>query len=295
MMYVNLQGKISNVAIFSKEIHEHVHQERQLRSDLVHALHANELYLDYQPIVNADKEIVSIEALVRWNHPTKGLIRPAQFIPIAERSGLIVQLGEWVLRSVCAQAKTWQEEGIETAPISVNIAPSHYYSNIVSQIEELIIEFGISPDALELEITESHIMHDIPEFIKIIHKLKALGIHISIDDFGTGYSSLSYLYHIPAKRLKLDRLFIQDLQHKKEKRAALIVKSIIELAHQLNMEVVAEGIEEMDQFHTLVAHGCDHFQGYLFSRPVSPNQIEDWFPKQMSSGSRDWGRKECIN
>lgn len=286
MINCNLQGS-SSVAVFNKELSDRVQQERELRRDIYRALYSNELSLYYQPIVNSDNEIISLEALVRWDHPTKGMLLPSQFIHIAESSGLIVQLGEWVLRNVCAQAKSWQKEGIENFSISVNISTCHFYSNIAKFIGNLLLEFELSPELLELEITESYIMKDIPQFIQIIKELTSLGVDISIDDFGTGYSSLSYLYQIPAKRIKLDRLFIQSIYPTEEKRASVIVKSIIDLAHLLNMEVVAEGIEEIEQYRAMVQHGCDKFQGYLFSKPISSAKVREIFRKKIITCSRD--------
>jgi EAL domain-containing protein (putative c-di-GMP-specific phosphodiesterase class I) len=213
-----------------------------------------------------------MEALVRWQHPTNGLIPPMQFIPLAEETGLIVPIGEWVLRTACARNKSWQEQGLPPLCISVNLSARQFaYENLLQDVARALNETGLDAAFLELEITESMVMHDPEHAIELLNNLKAMGISISIDDFGTGYSSLSYLKRFPIDSLKIDRSFIKDLPL--DGNDAAITQAIIAMAHGLKLKVIAEGTETGEQLSFLRAHECDEMQGYYFSKPLPEREF----------------------
>jgi EAL domain-containing protein (putative c-di-GMP-specific phosphodiesterase class I) len=208
-----------------------------------------------------------MEALVRWRHPQHGLISPMEFIPLAEETGLIVSIGEWVLRTACAQIKSWQDDGFQPLHVSVNLSARQFEQlNLSETVLEIIRETGINPGCLELELTESSIMKNPESAIKTLVKLKETGIKISIDDFGTGYSSLGYLKHLPIDILKIDRSFVRDLTTNPDDAA--IVMAIIALGHNLNLKVVAEGVETEEQLKFLHLLRCDEWQGFFNSKPM---------------------------
>ncbi len=238
-----------------------------LESSLRKALAHDELLLHYQPILDvATDRIHGLEALLRWRHPELGLVSPAEFIPLAEVTGLILNIGPWVLRTACAQARAWQlrQPGLR---IAVNLSARQFQeSGLVGHVTEALAETGLEPRCLQLEITESSAMQNAQAAIQTLRELKALGVGLSIDDFGTGYSSLSYLKRFPIDTLKIDQSFIRDIETDPDDAA--IASAIIALAHTLKLEVVAEGVETPGQLEFLARHGCDLTQGYLFSRPV---------------------------
>jgi len=208
--------------------------------------------------------------LVRWNSAHSGMVSPASFIPLAEETGLIIPLGEWVLRTACRQNRAWQDAGYPPIPISVNLSPRQLArGDIVEVVERILRETGLAAQYLELEITESVMTTDVEKSFALLTQLRALGVKISLDDFGTGYSSLSYLKRFPVDTLKIDQSFVRDIATDQD--SAAIVKAIISLGRNLNLTVLAEGIETEDQFQFLLANGCDEGQGYLMSKPV-PNK-----------------------
>ncbi|WP_265949600.1 EAL domain-containing protein [Dechloromonas sp. A34] len=246
----------------------------KLENDLRRALERDEITVFYQPVVNTvSGEIAGVEALVRWLHPEEGIISPAEFIPIAEDTGLILALGERVLRTACAQAKTWLDNGLSKLHVAVNLSAKQLEQPDLRDIVlRALSDSGLPASALVLEITESVLMARAAESIDLLRDLRSLGIHLSIDDFGTGYSSLSYLKHLPANTLKIDRSFIQDIPQDED--AVAIVTGILALAHSLRMNVVAEGVETIAQQETLARLKCDQLQGYLFSKPLPAEVIE---------------------
>jgi diguanylate cyclase len=250
-------------------------QELLLELELHQALERQEFEVYYQPKVHLRTgEIEGAEALVRWYHPERGSISPAEFIPLAERTGFIVPLGEWILRTACTQAQVWQTAGLPPIRIAVNLS-GHQFSqpHLGQQIIEILQETGLDPRYLELELTESTVMQNPETAIATLSQLKALGIQISIDDFGTGYSSLSYLGQLPFDILKIDRSFVCSLTQ--DEKNAAITTAILQLARSLNLKVVAEGVETEDELAFFYGHDCDEIQGYWFSPPLSAPAFEE--------------------
>jgi EAL domain-containing protein (putative c-di-GMP-specific phosphodiesterase class I)/CheY-like chemotaxis protein len=246
----------------------------QIKTSLYDALEREEFQLYYQPQVNIQTgKIISAEALIRWLHPEKGLISPAQFIPSAEATGFIVQLGEWVLQTACRQMQVWQNAGFSGLRVAVNLSARQFHQpDLSSRVAQILAEIGLEPSSLELELTESLMVEDAPSAIATLQQLKSLGVSISIDDFGTGYSSLSYLAQYPFDTLKIDRCFISNITHGCTNAA--IVKAIIEMAHSLCLEVVAEGVETEAEKDFLGRYKCDTMQGYFFSPPLPAGDFE---------------------
>ncbi|MFO0752887.1 MAG: EAL domain-containing protein [Thermodesulfovibrionales bacterium] len=244
-----------------------------LENSLRRTLDRGELVVHYQPQVNVGtRRIVCVEALVRWQHPELGLLDPMQFIPLAEETGFIIPMDEWVLRTACEQNKAWQEAGYAPLRMTVNLSARQFQQpNLIEMVSGVLRETGLKPEYLELEITESTAMGDIDLTIPTMVQLTGLGIQLSIDDFGTGYSSLSYLKKLPVQKLKIDKSFIRDLTADQDDRA--IVNAIIALAHSLKLNVVAEGVETQEQMDYLSVSGCSEIQGYLFSRPLPSDEL----------------------
>ncbi|MGE7674086.1 bifunctional diguanylate cyclase/phosphodiesterase [Lysinibacillus sp. NPDC094403] len=247
-----------------------------IEQELHKALANEEIYLDFQPQVNLKTgEIESVEALVRWCHPTRGFVSPELFIPVAEESGLIIPLGKWVLETACSQAKTWKEQGLPPMKVAVNLSIGQLFQqDFVHMVQEILQRTNLEPKYLQLEITESMTMN-IDHITQLLHELKAIGIQIAVDDFGTGYSSLSYLKDFPIDCLKIDRAFVRNIQHNPNDEA--LVSMILSMAKHLRLKVVAEGIEEVEQLAFLINGDCDYIQGYLFSKPISAEQISNTF------------------
>jgi EAL domain-containing protein (putative c-di-GMP-specific phosphodiesterase class I) len=245
-----------------------------IEADLRHALGRGEFVLHYQPQVSLkDGDVVGMEVLLRWQHPTLGLIPPTRFIGLAEEMGLIVSIGAWVIREACVQTKAWHQAGFADLRVAVNLSPRQFTQKALAQsIADVLLATGLEAHFLELELTESMIMSDVDSAITILRALKQLGVKISIDDFGTGYSSLSYLRRFPIDVLKIDQSFVNDLTSDAD--AAAIVVAIISLAHSLRLQVIAEGVETAEQLAFLRARGCDQTQGYYFSRPVGAKEFE---------------------
>jgi PAS domain S-box-containing protein len=272
MRHTKSEGK-NNYHFYSTSMHSFVLELLTLESDLHKALERDELLLYYQPKVDAATRMVKgMEALIRWKHPDKGLIPPMQFIPLAESSGLIIPIGEFVIRTVCGQIKTWQEAGYKQMKIALNVSSRQFdQQNLIEIVKDALQDTMISPQCLELEITESTIMRSPEKAIQILMKVKAMGIGITIDDFGTGYSSLSYLKRLPLDFLKIDQSFVKSLASDPNDQA--IVMATIAMAHSLNLKTIAEGVETEEQLSFLQEHGCDEIQGYLFSRPLPAEEI----------------------
>jgi diguanylate cyclase (GGDEF)-like protein len=244
--------------------------ENMLRKALAH----RELVLFYQPVVDMQsKNIVGVEALIRWRHPELGMVSPAHFISVAETSGLIIPIGDWVLRTACRQAKLWQKKVDPELTVAVNLSARQFQQpNLTEEIAEVLEETGLSPRYLELEITESNAMQNADNTIYTLRELKALGVRIAMDDFGTGYSSLNYLKRFPIDTLKLDQSFVRDITT--DPSDAAIATAVIAMAHSLNLKVIGEGVETEEQFSWLQKHQCDYIQGYLFSRPLPVEELE---------------------
>ncbi|MFF2175066.1 EAL domain-containing protein [Lysinibacillus sp. NPDC058147] len=255
-----------------------------IEQELHKALANEEFYLDFQPQVNLKTgKIESVEALVRWRHPTRGFVSPELFIPIAEESGLIIPLGKWILETACFQAKTWKEQGLPPLKVAVNLSLGQLFQqDLVQMVQEILQRTNLEPKYLQLEITESMTMN-IDQMTQLLHELKAIGIQIAVDDFGTGYSSLSYLKDFPIDCLKIDRAFVRNIQHNPNDEA--LVSMILSMAKHLRLKVVAEGIEEVEQLAFLINGDCDYIQGYLFSKPISAEQISNTFTELNNRAS----------
>jgi EAL domain-containing protein (putative c-di-GMP-specific phosphodiesterase class I) len=251
---------------YSPDMNTRAFERLFLDADLHQAIERGELEVYYQPQINLEKgEVVGVEALLRWNHQQKGQISPAVFIPLAEESDLILEIGRWVLDHACQQGQQWREEGKRDLRVAVNLSARQFRSDLPDIVALALKSSGLPPYLLELELTESLLM-DKPEMARIIlNRVQDLGVSLSIDDFGTGYSSLSYLKHFPLNRLKIDRSFVKDLIVNSDD--ATIVEAIIALAHGLRLNVVAEGVETLDQLEFMKAHQCDEVQGFLIATP----------------------------
>jgi diguanylate cyclase (GGDEF)-like protein len=267
MYHAKDEGR-NNFQFYSKAMNAAALELLAMENELRKALEHDELVLYYQPKLNAaTRTIIGMEALIRWRHPDKGLISPGRFIPLAEANGLIVQIGEFSLRTACAQMKQWQDAGLNPGSVAVNVSGRQFsQKNLVEVVNSALEDAGLSPECLELEITESTIMRDPEEAVRVLLELKAKGIQIAIDDFGTGYSSLSYLKRLPLDFLKVDQSFVKNLASSHSDRA--IVLAIIAMAHSLNLKVIAEGVETEEQLSFLLEQGCDEFQGFIFSQAV---------------------------
>jgi diguanylate cyclase (GGDEF)-like protein len=265
--------------IFSRTMNATAMQRLTLETDLRRALEREELVLHYQPIVRADTgAITGAEALVRWQHPSLGLLLPSEFIPIAEENGLIVPLGEWVLRTACAQNRAWQDAGFAPLRIAVNLSSRQIrQGTLVTTVRAALEAAGLDPRWLSLELTESVLMERQHEAVAALHRLRALGVQLSIDDFGTGYSSLSYLKHFPVDSLKIDRTFVRDLIAVPDDAA--ITAAVIAMAHALELKVVAEGVETHEHLAFLRGQGCDEVQGHLVGRAVPADRFFEWLAR----------------
>lgn len=270
-LYAAKNGGRNRISFYEAGMDAAAQARRMIEFDLRLALQRDELSLHYQPLVDVTTGItVAYEALLRWVHPTQGLIMPTQFIMIAEETGLIVPLGEWVIRKAVAEAATWPEH----ISISVNLSPNQMRSpNLISTIVEALATSGLAASRLEMEVTETVLMSDSEIHLATLHKIKALGVRIALDDFGTGYSSLNYLRTFPFDKIKIDRCFIQDIEKRDDCQA--IVRSVIDLASRLGMVTTAEGVETAEQFAQLKTEGCDQVQGFLFSKAVPASELTD--------------------
>ena len=263
----------NNYRFFSQKMNKEAMERLRLETDLRRALERDELVLFYQPIIrSATNKVVSAEALLRWQHPERGFVPTEQFISVAEETGLIVSIGEWVLRTACKQAKQIQQSGFPEISIAVNASPEQVWSGtLVDLVRQALDDSGLRPEHLDLEVTESVCMDDLPETVGTLDKLKAMGIRISVDDFGTGYSSLSYLKRYPFHTLKIDRTFVGDLPSDLDDVA--LVEAVLVMAKGLGLQVLAEGVETEEQRQYLTSRKCDLLQGFFFSRPLPLEQF----------------------
>jgi diguanylate cyclase (GGDEF)-like protein len=291
-MYHAKQRGGSNVQCFASSMNLVTEERVRYEADLHRALKLQQFELHYQPKVSAlSKQIHSVEALIRWRHPERGLIAPGEFIPLAEDSGLIVPIGEWVLREACRQARAWQDQGLPMVRIAVNVSALQFRRHdLVETVRRALTDAGLNARYLEIELTESAVMTHPEESVEILERLSRMGVIVSVDDFGTGYSSMSYLRRFPIDKLKIDRSFINNLMTSAVD--ASIVRAIISLAHGLRLKVVAEGVETSDQLAYLQKLGCDQYQGFYFSPPLTATAIED----MMRAGGEDgsWTEDEAA-
>lgn len=268
-------GKEDNGLKEYSEEKSHAFQRRYLlQKELYQAMNKDELMLYYQPQIDtAKKNIFGMEVLLRWKHPELGFVSPAEFIPIAEETGLIIEIGRWSMEQACSQLKKWHESGNAELRMSINLSVKQFYQpDLVSMVSRILEKYDIAPYCFEIEFTESLSMHNSENFIKTVESLKNINIHLSVDDFGTGYSSLSYLTQLPLDKIKIDRSFIKKMLSSKQDE--IVIKTIIGLAKNLGMQIIAEGVEEECQADFLKAHGCHQMQGYFFSKPVPAEKID---------------------
>lgn len=259
----------NNLQVFTEEMAGKAHEKLLKQAELREAISREEFLLHFQPQMNLETgRVFAAEALLRWRHPERGMVSPADFIPLAEETGLIVPIGDWVLRAACRQCKAWHDAGLPLLIVSVNVSARQFRErNWAAHVAAVLAEVGLDPRYLELELTESLIMQDVPGALATMHELEAIGVHLAIDDFGTGYSSLSALKRFPVRRLKIDRSFVEDIPANVDDKA--ITAAIISLAQNLGLRVIAEGVETQAQVEFLRHSGCDEIQGYFFSRPLA--------------------------
>src|SRR6201999_621974 len=260
------------INLYEPEMDQQIRDRRVLHQDLSLAIKRGELSLYFQPQAvsasdAAESEVVGFEALARWNHPVRGFVPPSDFIPLAEGSSLIVDMGEWILREACREAASWPKP----LQIAVNLSPGQFaHGDVVGMVHTILLETGLAPGRLELEITEGVLIEDFDRGLALLRRLKALGVRISMDDFGSGYSSLSYLQAFPFDKIKIDRAFVINLG--RNPQSAAIVSAVIDLGHGMGMSLVAEGVETLEQLAFLADEGCDAVQGYLLGKPLPIGQ-----------------------
>ncbi|MYL34776.1 EAL domain-containing protein [Pontibacillus yanchengensis] len=274
-MNVIKQNNRNNYKVFESSISKDFKSMLRMETELRKAMKEQQFELHYQPQKDIGSErVVGLEALLRWNHPEKGYISPATFIPIAEKTSLILQIGNWVLHEACKQNKLWQDQGYSPVVVGVNLSAKQFHqADLVEQVSSVLQQTGLHACYLELEITESMAMSNEEDIIHTLKGLRELGVHVSIDDFGTGYSSLKYLSRFPVNKLKIDKAFI----HENRRQNKAIIKSIIHMSHSLNMKVIAEGVETEEQLHFLQEEECDEMQGFYYSKPLPPTHVTPIF------------------
>ena len=280
-----VKGQTGNgLCFFDPQMQTLISQRAQLEADLQLALGEAQLLLHYQPQFASNGGIVGAEALLRWQHPERGMVSPAEFIPVAEESGLIMPIGQWVLRTACQQLATWQSDTRRARwQLAVNVSARQFRQrDFVQQVIDVMQETGIRPHLLKLELTESLVLDNVDDTIEKMHQLRTKGVRFSVDDFGTGYSSLAYLSRLPLHQLKIDQSFVRNLGiHPNDD---VIVQTIIGMAANLGLEVIAEGVETLEQKEFLERHGCELYQGYLLGRPMPVAQLEALPPLHPSAG-----------
>jgi diguanylate cyclase (GGDEF)-like protein len=271
-MYRAKEAGRNNFQFYTAEMNQIVNERLQLEHSLRRALERDEFLLHYQQKMNLRTgALVGSEALLRWLHPEWGLVRPARFIPLAEETGLIVQIGEWVVQEACRQNRAWQNEGLDPGVVSVNLSARQFrQEGLVRAVSRILGATGLDPLSLEMELTESMVMHNAEAAIAILQGLKSLGVALSVDDFGTGYSSLAYLKDLPIDTLKIDRSFVRDIKAGGDPGEGVIAQAIISLGHALDLKVIAEGVETDAQVRFLAKHRCDEVQGFYYGEPAAP-------------------------
>ncbi|MBF0465960.1 MAG: EAL domain-containing protein [Nitrospirae bacterium] len=281
-MYQAKERGRSNYQFFNTEMNSRALRRLKLENNLRKALERNEFVLYYQPKINLTTgKVCAAEALIRWLNPKHGIISPVEFIPLAEETGLIIPIGEWVLRTACKESIAWQRAGYPPIVIAVNLSVKQFRAeNLIKTIEDILEETQLSPELLELELTESIVMEDAEKAIKVLRNVRDKGIHVAIDDFGMGYSSLSYLKRFPICRLKIDRSFVRDITTDPDDEA--ISTAIIAMSHSLKLDVTAEGVETYEQLEFLRALKCDEAQGYLFSQPLPSKEFLEFLDSSVT-------------
>jgi EAL domain-containing protein (putative c-di-GMP-specific phosphodiesterase class I) len=283
MYHAKEKGR-NNSQFFKDEMNFHAAERQIITGDLRHALARGEFALEYQPKVNlVSGAITGVEALIRWHHPSRGILPPLQFIQVAEDCGLIVQIGQWALRAACVQAQTWLAAGLKFGTMAVNISAVEFRNDrFFDGVCSILKSTGLEPRYLELELTETAVMRNFEATSVVLKSLSAMGIRIAVDDFGTGYSNLSYLKRFPINTLKLDKSFVHDIPQSANN--ATIVRSVIHMGQSLHLRVVAEGVENAQQLKFLQAYDCAEGQGYYFSKPVDSRECQ----ALISVGERHW-------
>ena len=300
-MYAAKENGRNNVQLFAQGMDVQAGERMDLESGLRLAVERNEVYLVYQPQADlVTGEITGCEAFIRWRHPDLGLLSPDQFIPVAENSGLIVPIGEWVLKTACAQARKWQDEGLPAVPVAVNVSPTQFREKgFLRLIKTVLSEAGLAPQYLELEVTESVLLSNADVMLATLQELIGMGVKLAIDDFGIGYSSFSYLRYFRPYKLKIDQSFVRDVATNPDDGA--ITGTIISMAKSLGLKVIAEGVENEEQMAFLRAHGCDEIQGYYFSQPLSASNLltncgasypSVWYPQAATGAEK---AQSCVS
>jgi diguanylate cyclase (GGDEF)-like protein/PAS domain S-box-containing protein len=292
-MYMAKEEGKNNYQFYSADIQSKSLERLSIETNLRFALERNELSLHYQAKVDFKTDMITgVEALLRWQNPFLGSVTPTQFIPVAEETGLIVSIGRWVLKTACAQNVAWQKQGLPAVSIAVNLSPRQFMDDtLLDDIRTALYDSGMAPNLLELEITESVVMHNPAHIISLLSKIKSMGVRLAIDDFGTGYSSLAQIKHFPVDTLKVDRSFIRNIPQDAEDKA--ITEAIIAMGKTLSLTVVAEGVENEEQINFLKEHSCDEMQGYFFSKPVLPEQFADLLREHVPSPP-EWKKIKSI-
>jgi diguanylate cyclase (GGDEF)-like protein len=282
-MYRAKERGRDNYQLYTAAMNVKMMERLALEQDLRHALIRKELTLFYQPIVSVETgRITGAEALIRWRHPVRGLVLPDDFIPLAEETGLILEIGEWVLREACRQILEWRKEGLGMELVAVNLSARQLQQeDLVARIGGIIRESGVSPDLIQMEITEGAVLKNVDYAIAMLRQLREMGFEIALDDFGTGYSSLTYLKRFPIDAVKIDRSFVRDLEH--DVSDATIVSTVIAMAENMHLNVIAEGVETAQQLEFLRERGCVEYQGYLFSRAVPPEAFAELLRAEPST------------
>ena len=286
-MYQAKEKGRNNFQFYTAEMNRQVNERLKTETSLRRALERDEFELYYQPRFNIGSgALVGCEALLRWQHPERGLLLPERFIALAEETGLIVPIGEWVLRSACDQARAWQKDGCAPIAVSVNLSMRQFRQEaLANAIDDALRRSGLEPRLLEMELTESLIMHDTEVAIRILLRLREIGVDISVDDFGTGHSSLSYLTKLPISALKIDQSFVQDVKGSGRTDEGLVAQTIISLARNLKLKVVGEGVETAAQFEFLRKHDCDEVQGFHLGKPMPASEFELFSARPDAVGS----------
>jgi diguanylate cyclase (GGDEF)-like protein/PAS domain S-box-containing protein len=279
-MYRAKKAGRAQYALFDMSMYTSAKERFRLETELRRAIEYQEFRTYYQPIISMPTgQIIKAEVLLRWQHPQRGLILPAEFIPLAEETGLIIPMTEWLIHTVCAQQKSWQDDGYPHIILTINLSARELqYPNLPQQIERILDETSVAADTIELEITETTVMENIHSILTTLHKLSSMGIKISIDDFGSGHSSLGRLKHLPIQTLKIDRSFIREMTHDQDN--AILTKAIIAIAGSLNLQVIAKGVETSEQLTFLQENQCNKFQGYLFSQPMPAEEFTKYLQEK---------------
>ena len=283
-MYQAKESGRNNFKFFTQRMHDDLMAYHQLEHDIRDALREGQFHVVYQPKVNlGSRQLQGLEALIRWNSPTRGDVPPSEFIPVAEESGHIIPLGYWILDHVCATLKSWRDSGLPLVPVSVNVSARQFQqADFHKRVAQVLADYDIDPGLIEIELTERLVMEDTDAAQRDLNLLKDIGVRISIDDFGTGYSCLSYLRRFPIDVLKIDRSFVNEIGGGSD--SEIIIEAIISLARSLRLDTVAEGVETRDQLNFLMERGCHVAQGYLFGIPMGPENIAPLLAEVRANG-----------